>query len=261
MAVESNLTGITAAQVGALAIANNLSDINDAGSGRFNLSSPILSAAACVATANVSLSAPGATIDGYTLQSNDEVLLTGQSTASQNGVWIWSGASSALIRPHEFPSAGVVKRGRVCLVATGTNFAGTLWWLVSSATGLTIDTTAQTWVAINITGTTANESVIRSNTLNQMAPPTGAILQTPQIFTSGGTWTPGANGAQLFACTIAGGGAGGGVGNTSGQGGGAGGGGEVLPYFYLGNVTGAQTVTIGAGGASSGANGTASSIG
>ena len=38
----ATLTGITAAQVSALAIANNLADLNDAGSGRFNLSSPIL---------------------------------------------------------------------------------------------------------------------------------------------------------------------------------------------------------------------------
>ena len=256
----ATLTGITAAQVGALAIANNLSDINDAGSGRFNLSSPILSAAACVATANVSLSAPGATIDGYSLQSNDEVLLTAQSTPAQNGIWIWSGASSALVRPHEFPSAGVVKRGRVCLIANGTSFAGTMYWLVATAAGLTIDTSSQTWVSLNIAGTAANEAIIRANTLNQMAPPTGAILQTPQTFTSGGTWTPGANGAQLFACTIVGGGAGGSAGTATPNTGGGGGGGEVLPYFYLGNVTSPQTVTIGAGGAA-GAAGNASSIG
>ena len=260
LAVGVETTRATAAETAKLAKANNLSDLADAGSGRFNLSSPVLSAAACVATANVSLSAPGATIDGYSLQSNDEVLLTAQSTSSQNGIWIWSGASSALVRPNEFPSAGVVKRGRICLIANGTSFAGTLWWLVASATGLTIDTTAQTWVAINVTGTAANEAVIRANTLNQMAPPTGAILATPQIFTSGGTWTPGPNGAQLFAALVVAGGGGGIAGTNSSVGGGGGGGGEVMPFFYLGNVTGAQTVTIGGGGAA-GSNGSNTSIG
>jgi hypothetical protein len=125
---------------------NNLVDVSDAGTSRFNLAIPSLSAVAAVAVANVTLSAPGGTLDGYTLLTNDEVLLTAQSTSSQNGVWTWNGASSALTRPHEYPSAGVVKRGRIILVANGTVYANTIWTLAATAAGLTIDTTAQSWV-------------------------------------------------------------------------------------------------------------------
>ena len=129
----------------ALQEAANLSDVADAGSSRFNLSFPVQSAVAAVAVTNVNLSAPGATIDGYSFLTNDEVLLTGQTTSSQNGIWIWNGAASALTRPNEFVSGGVVKRGRTLMVMNGAVYAGSLWALYATAAGLTIDTTAQVW--------------------------------------------------------------------------------------------------------------------
>lgn len=174
-AISTETTRATTAEGLKAAKASNLSDMADAGSSRFNIAVPGLSAAAAVATTNVSLSAPGATIDGYTLLTNDEVLLTGQTTTSQNGVWIWSGASSALVRPNEFPSAGVVKRGRVVMVASGTNYGGTMWLLAAPNAGLTIDTTAQTWIALNITGTVGNESLITAQSLSSMGAPTANI--------------------------------------------------------------------------------------
>ncbi|MDE2101495.1 MAG: hypothetical protein KGL39_29890, partial [Patescibacteria group bacterium] len=137
--------------------AHNLSDVADAGSSRFNLSMPILSAVAAVAVANVNIASPGATLDSYALQTNDEILLTAQSTSSQNGVWTWNGASSALTRPNEFPSAGVVKRGRVVQVVKGTVYANSLWLLDSTAAGLTIDTSAQSWVEFTAAGSTSGD--------------------------------------------------------------------------------------------------------
>jgi hypothetical protein len=142
--IDANLIGQL------LAKSDNLASVADAGSSRFNVSTPSLSSAAAVATTNVSLSAPGATIDGYALQTNDEILLTAQTTASQNGIWIWSGASSALVRPNEFPSGGVVKRGRTVAVVNGTLGANTEWLLAAPAAGLTIDTTAQTWKMVGM---------------------------------------------------------------------------------------------------------------
>lgn len=151
-AVVATSGDYTAAQVtGALQSSNNLSDVADAGSSRFNLSTSALSSAAAVAVANINIASPGATLDGYSLQTNDEVLLTAQTTASQNGIWIWNGATSALTRPNEFPTGGIVKRGRLCSVINGTVYADTLWVLNSTAAGLTIGTTAQTWVQGNST--------------------------------------------------------------------------------------------------------------
>ena len=49
-------------------------------------------------TANVTVSGPGAAIDGITLSSNDRVLLKNQSTGSENGIYVFNGAASALTR-------------------------------------------------------------------------------------------------------------------------------------------------------------------
>lgn len=195
-------TTITVALVsGALAAANNLSDVADDGTSKFNLELPVLSSVAACAAAPVSLSAPGAAIDGYTLQTNDEVLLIGQATASQNGVWLWNGAASALTRPHEYPSGGVVKRGRHCHVANGTVYANALMVLPSTAAGITIDTTAQPWVAMGLVGTTQNIQLIE-NIPAQNFTPTASWSMNGQTLTDfayigwvqdGTTWTRTAN--------------------------------------------------------------------
>ena len=48
--------------------------------------------------ANLNLSSPGATIDGITMVSQDRVLVQSQSTASENGIYVWNGSSSAMTR-------------------------------------------------------------------------------------------------------------------------------------------------------------------
>lgn len=102
------------------------------------------SAVAAVVAANISLSAPGASSDGYSFASGDLVLLTAQSIASQNGIWVWNGASSALTRPTEFASGAIV-RGRTVPVMNGTSYANTEWILDAPSVGITVDTSSQTW--------------------------------------------------------------------------------------------------------------------
>lgn len=47
---------------------------------------------------NLSLSSPGATIDGITMASGDRVLVRSQTTQSQNGIYVWNGAAVAMTR-------------------------------------------------------------------------------------------------------------------------------------------------------------------
>lgn len=51
-------------------------------------------------TANVNTASPGATLDGITLTNGDLILLKNQSTSSQNGVWKFNGAASALTQQN-----------------------------------------------------------------------------------------------------------------------------------------------------------------
>ena len=71
-------------------------------------------------TANLNLSAPGASIDGISLSSGDRVLVKNQSTASQNGIYVWNGASSTATRATDADSSSEVTAGMFVFVEEGT---------------------------------------------------------------------------------------------------------------------------------------------
>lgn len=50
------------------------------------------------ASTNVTVASPGANIDGIAMAANDRVLLRGQTTQSQNGIYIWNGAATPMTR-------------------------------------------------------------------------------------------------------------------------------------------------------------------
>jgi hypothetical protein len=156
---------------GALLAANNLSDVADAGSSRADIHVPVLTPAAAVATANVSTLSGLNTYDGYTLAAGDTVLLTAQSTASQNGVWL--AASGAWTRPTEFGS-GLTIKGRSITVINGTVNANTNWVLDAPTAGITVDTTSQTWK--NILPPSGVYVISADQWINAKSPPIGTGL-------------------------------------------------------------------------------------
>lgn len=95
-----------------------------------------------VAVANVVIATAlenGDAIDGVTLATNDLVLLTGQSTTHQNGVYVVS-ASGAATRHTDFDTYDELP-GTYFSVMEGTVFADTLWRCTSNRGG-TIGVTA-----------------------------------------------------------------------------------------------------------------------
>ena len=71
-------------------------------------------------TANVTVSGPGAAIDGITLSSGDRVLLKNQSTGSENGIYVFNGAASALTRATDADANAEVTAGMFVFVEEGT---------------------------------------------------------------------------------------------------------------------------------------------
>lgn len=71
-------------------------------------------------TANINLSSPGATIDGVTMVSGDRVLVKDQSTQSQNGIYVWNGAASAMTRSLDASTAAELEQA-VVSVEEGTS--------------------------------------------------------------------------------------------------------------------------------------------
>jgi hypothetical protein len=100
-------------------------------------------------TANIaSLSAPGAAMDGVTLASGDRILLKDQTTTSQNGVYIWTGAAAALTRATDATSAADFGFGFLVYVREGTANGGKTWQYTTSTTPVVVGTTALAFTQI-----------------------------------------------------------------------------------------------------------------
>jgi hypothetical protein len=135
----------TAAEVelpaGVMTKPENLSGLANPGESRENLHIPELLPVQAVATANVASLSGLPTVDGFTFEAEQLVLLTAQTEAKNNGPW--AVAAGAWTRPTDFSTGAVVKARKVAVV-NGTVNAHTEWLLKTNQT-VTVGTTAQTW--------------------------------------------------------------------------------------------------------------------
>ena len=133
----SNLANGTAAQ-DAVAFAQMNSAIAAAVSGQTAVKNPVRA----VATANLTLSGTQ-TVDGVALVAGDRVLLTAQTTASQNNIYVVAAGAWALAT--DVASTGQLIEGTDVLVAEGTTYGGSIFRVTTTGT-ITIGTTSITWV-------------------------------------------------------------------------------------------------------------------
>ena len=120
-----------------------------------------------VTLTNITLagSAPS-TVDGITLVANDRVLVTGQTTGSQNGLYyvstLGTGSNGTWTRSSDGNVTGEILAGLIVMVTEGTTYADTQWKLTTDDP-ITIGTTALTFVqnylANSISSGTSNVSV------------------------------------------------------------------------------------------------------
>jgi len=86
----------------------------------------IKTAVAAAGIVNVSVASAPATFDGYAATSGDRILLKNQTTASENGIYIFNGAGSAMTRATDMP-AGSSAAGVFTFIQQGTTLADTGW--------------------------------------------------------------------------------------------------------------------------------------
>jgi uncharacterized cupin superfamily protein len=91
------------------------------------------------ATTNITLSGTQ-TIDGVAVVADDRVLLTGQTTASENG--IYDADTSTWTRAKDWDGTYDVVTGTLIYVTAGTSNSG--WWYVSTTGTITVGTTSVT---------------------------------------------------------------------------------------------------------------------
>lgn len=80
-------------------------------------------------SANVNINAPGSTLDGKALVANDRIFLFGQTNGAENGIWVWTGASTPLTRAVDANDATKVTSGMVVTIEQGATYADTAWFL------------------------------------------------------------------------------------------------------------------------------------
>jgi hypothetical protein len=77
---------------------------------------------------NINLSAPGATIDGRTMQGGDRFLVKNQTNTSQNGIYVWNGAGVTATRSTDADTATELGFAFVNVAMdSGTSQAATSW--------------------------------------------------------------------------------------------------------------------------------------
>lgn len=133
----------------------------------------VFKGAVLVASAsNVSVTSAPSTVDSVAPASGvDVVLLTGQTTGSENGPWVWSGAGSAMTRPSNWDATTEAVPGSLWVVQRGT-YDNQLAILSNDA--FTLGTTTGTFVFLNPAAASDNDS--------------GYTTTSPSV-SAGSTWT------------------------------------------------------------------------
>ena len=106
--------------------------------------------ARAVTVANVTLSggAP-ASVDGTSLALRDRVLVTAQTTGSENGIYyvttVGAGSNGTWARSLDADATGEIKAGTIIMITEGTTYADTQWKLTTDDP-ITVGSTTMTFV-------------------------------------------------------------------------------------------------------------------
>lgn len=109
--------------------------------------------AACRAgsTGNVNIAAPGTSLDTVSLNLGDRLLLKNQSDTTQNGIYVFNGASSPLSRSLDANTNTEVKSGMFLLVTEGATNED-IGFVLSTTGAITLGSTGLTFVAFSSGG-------------------------------------------------------------------------------------------------------------
>jgi hypothetical protein len=90
-----------------------------------------------IALTNVSLDGGAPlTVDGVELANNTKILVAGQNTAAQNGIYrvgtAGTGTDGTWVRAPDFNQTGEIEAGLAVMVTEGTEYGDTLWKLTTN---------------------------------------------------------------------------------------------------------------------------------
>lgn len=101
--------------------------------------------------ATLTLDNPLTTLDGYTLQNGNRILVKDQATSAHNGIYTWATGGSVLTRASDFNSATEIAGGDFTFVTNGTLYNNTGW--VQTEAVATVGTDSVTFQQFSGAGT------------------------------------------------------------------------------------------------------------
>lgn len=104
-------------------------------------------------TGNLSLAAPGASIDGVSMAANDRFLAKDQTTASQNGIYVWTAAGTPATRALDADVSAEVTGGMAVTSTEGTA-NGDKVWILTTNDPIVLDTTSLVFTQLGGGGST-----------------------------------------------------------------------------------------------------------
>jgi hypothetical protein len=125
--------------------------------------------------ANLSLSSPGATIDGITMASGDRVLARAQTAGAENGIYVWNGASTPMTRALDASTFPELEQATTT-VEEGTS-AGVTYR--QTAVNGTLGSTAVSWTVMGTSApaaSTTQSGIMRLATQPEVEAGTAADL-------------------------------------------------------------------------------------
>jgi hypothetical protein len=135
-----------------------------------------------VATTNITVASPGAAISGHTMLINDRVLLAGQSTGTQNGLYVWNGSATPMTRSADGNTTGSIMGGTMVVVGDeDTANPSTVWMQTATGTGtngaIVIGTDSQTWIRVlsPVTLAAGNGIAITAGVISAVAAAAGGL--------------------------------------------------------------------------------------
>ncbi len=124
---------------------------------------------------NVAVSSPGATVDGVSMVAGDRVLFRAQSTASENGIYVWNGAAVAATRALDANTAAELEQAITTVeegTSAGASFRQTL-------INFTLGSGSVAWTAFGTASsaaTTASAGIVRLATQAEIDTGTDATI-------------------------------------------------------------------------------------
>lgn len=103
---------------------------------------------------NLNLASPGATIDGVTMTSADRVLVRAQTAGAENGIYVWTGATTAMTRAADASTPAELEQA-VLTVEEGTSAGATYR---QTAVNFILDSGAVSWTSFGTAAGAASET-------------------------------------------------------------------------------------------------------